>query len=252
MKLVERPNSRISCLAVLDSYDQVVTFLKFMDQGLAGTLSSFELMWPQTYKVLTSPPASTSPPLPYHYSYYVLVDSMGSEIEFDTKRFHDLLEQALGQKIIQDAAPATSKSEINRFWAIREEVEPMVDSCNNTQQFDISLPIPLIGSTVESITQELHQIPEVEKVFTFGHVADGNIHFVVGKNSQSDTLIDRINHCVYSPLKAIDGSISAEHGIGVHKKSFLGTSRTEQEIQLMKTIKKMLDPKNILNPGKVL
>jgi FAD/FMN-containing dehydrogenase len=250
--LVEKPSSRISALAGLEHYQQVVSFLKFMDHGLAGTLSSFELMWPQTYKVLTTPPAKVPPPLPYQYNYYVLLDSLGSNPESDAQRFHDLLEKALEQGIIQDAVPAGTESDIIRFWTIREDVEPMVSSCDNTQQFDISLPIPLIGRTIDKIVKDLYQIPEVEKVYTFGHVADGNIHLVVGKNTQSNELIDRINQKVYNPLKTIGGSISAEHGIGVHKKHYLSISRTDQEIQLMKNLKKGLDPYNLLNPGKVI
>jgi len=252
LRLVEKPGSRVSALAGLESYAQVVTFLKFMDQGLAGTLTSFELMWPQTYKALTTPPATVQPPLPYQYNYYVLLDSMGSDPEFDTRRLHHLLEQALERGIVQDAAPANSESDIIRFWTIREDVEPMINACNNIQQFDISLPIPMIGQTINEILETLHQMPEVERVFAFGHIADGNIHLVVGKNQQSSKLIDQINMKVYSPLKAVGGSISAEHGIGAHKKQYLHLSRSDQEIQLMKILKNSLDPFNILNPGKVL
>jgi len=252
LRLVESPNSRISALAGLNDYDQVVTFLKFMDKGLAGTLSSFELMWKPTYQVLTTPPASVSPPLPYEYNYYVLLDSLGSDPILDPVRFQRLLEEAIELKIIQDAAPAESATDINRFWTIREDVAPMVAKCRHTQQFDISLPIPLIGEIVNQIVKDLSRIPKVEKVFTFGHVADGNIHFVIGKSEQSDTLINQINHTVYQPLASIGGSISAEHGIGVHKKDYLHISRSPEEIKLMGTLKMTMDPHNILNPGKIM
>jgi FAD/FMN-containing dehydrogenase len=252
LRLVEAPNSRISALAGIGSYDQVVAFLKFMDKGLAGTLSSFELMWPPTYKVLTTPPASVSPPLPYKYNYYVLFDSLGSNPKQDSIRFQSLLEEALNQGLIQDAVPAESATDIDRFWTIREDVAPMVSKCRHIQQFDISLPIPLIGKVVNQMVEDLYQIPEIEEVFTFGHVGDGNIHLVIGKSHQSEALINQINHRVYLPLKAIGGSISAEHGIGIHKKHYLHISRTSEEIQLMKTLKKTLDPRNILNPGKIL
>ncbi len=252
LRLVEKPNSRVSALAALSSYSQVVSLLKFMDRGLAGNLTSFELMWPQTYKALTSPPATVSPPLPYHHNFYVLLDSMGSDPKSDSERFHNLLEQALNEEIIEDAVPATSESDIIRFWTIREDVDPMVSKCRNTQQFDISLPIPLIGKIIEDIVNDLRQVPDVEEVFAFGHVADGNIHLVIGKSSQSTELINKINDLVYGPLKAVGGSISAEHGIGVHKKNYLSISRSDQEIQLMKIIKQAMDPKNILNPGKIL
>ena len=252
IRLVEQPESQISALVATDSYEKVMAFLKYMDGGLAGTLSSFELMWPQTYKVLTTPPATVAAPLPYEYSYYVLLDSLGSDSKSDKHRMENLLEKALEHGLILDAVPAYSKSEVQRFWTIREDVQPMIDQCNNTQQFDISLPIPLIGQEVEKIVEQLNALPEVEKVFTFGHVADGNIHLVVGKSHQNEQLINRINDLVYQPLKQIYGSISAEHGIGLHKKRYLHFCRTKEEIALMKTLKRSLDPYNILNPGKIL
>lgn len=252
LRLVEVPNSRISALAGLSSYQNVVAFLKFMDQGLAGTMSSFELMWPDTYKVLTTPPATVPPPLPYDYQYYVLLDSLGSDENTDSLRFHMLLEEALKGELIQDAVPAESETDINRFWSIRENVDPMVSNSKHAQQFDISLPVPVIGETINRIVKELYELAEVEKVFAFGHVADGNIHLVIGKSEQNEELINKINDRVYKSLKSLGGSISAEHGIGVHKKRYLHFSRTPEEIQLMQTLKITLDPNHILNPGKVL
>ena len=128
----------------------------------------------------------------------------------------------------------------------------MVSICKHDQHFDISLPIPLIGDMIESMYQELMQIPEVIECYIFGHVADGNIHLVVDKKNLSDELTHRINTVIYSPLKAVGGSISAEHGIGLHKKRYLYLCRSEAEIQLMKTLKSTLDPNNILNPKRIL
>ncbi|MEM7371443.1 MAG: FAD-binding oxidoreductase [Bacteroidota bacterium] len=252
LKLIETPKSRNSALVGLDSYDKVVAFLKYMDSGLAGTLSGYELMWKVSYQALTSLPSLASPPLPYDYPYYVLLECLGSDQEQDMIRLHTLLEDALAQDLIVDAAPTQSYPDNDRFWAIREEVGAMVSHCTYEQQFDVSLPIPLIGEFVESTVEKLQAIPEVEQVFMFGHVADGNIHFIVGKPNQDAGLTHAINEVIYLPLQEIGGSVSAEHGIGVHKKAYLSLSRSEEEIQLMKDVKRSLDPRNILNPGKVL
>ena len=252
LRLVEEPKTRVSALAGLESYEQVTTFLKHMDQGLAGGLSSFEIMWPDTYKVLTGPLANVPPPLaPGGHNYYVLLDFLGHSKDTDQSHFQMLLEQALDKAIIEDVIPAVSPSEIDRLWSIRENVDPMVASCKHPQQFDISLPVPLIGEIANNIINDLYQIPEVEKVYTFGHMADGNIHFVVGKSNLTDSLREEINHRVYQPLQSIGGSVSAEHGIGFHKKQYLAISRSETEIELMKKLKKTLDPNNILNPGRI-
>lgn len=252
LKLIETPKSRNSALVGLDQYDKVVAFLKFMDGGLAGTLSGFELMWNRTYQALTSPPSISTPPLPYDYPYYVLLECLGSHQEQDQKRLQFLLESALEKGLILDAAPTHSASDNERFWTIREEVSGMVSLCRHDQQFDISLPIPLIGAFIEERVEELEKIPEVERIFPFGHVADGNIHFIIGKSNKSQELIQQINDIIYLPLQAIGGSVSAEHGIGLHKKAYLSLCRSPEEIQLMKSLKKSMDPENILNPGKVL
>ena len=107
-------------------------------------------------------------------------------------------------------------------------------------------------TTIDQIKKELYQIPEVHVVFTFGHVADGNIHFIIGKKNASLDLKKKIDKVVYQPLQALGGSVSAEHGIGVHKKAYLHLCRNTAEIALMKQLKRSLDPKGILNKGKVL
>ncbi len=89
LKLAESPKSRTSAFVAFDKYDKVVDFLKYMDAGLAGTLSSFELIWQETYKAMTSPPASVKAPLPQHYKYYVLLEGLGSHQMNDQARLQD-------------------------------------------------------------------------------------------------------------------------------------------------------------------
>ena len=252
LKLVEAPKSRTSAFVAFDEYDRVVDFLKYMDAGLAGTLSSFELIWQETYKVMTSPPASVKPPLPQHYKYYVLLEGLGSHQENDQARLQELLEAAFERNMILDAAIADGEADLNWFWTIREDVHVVKKQANNDHHFDISLPIALIGESIEQMTQSLKEIPGVERIFPFGHIADGNIHFIIGKENTSVDLRNRINNAIYQPLKALGGSVSAEHGIGLDKKQYLSYCRTDEEINLMRTLKRALDPKGLLNQGKVI
>jgi len=252
LKLVEAPKSRNSAYVAFNEYDKVIRFLKFMDKGLAGTLSGFELIWRNTYEIMTSPPAAVKPPLPYDYNYYVLLESLGSDQEQDRQKLQKLLQEALERELILDATFAHTESDLDWFWQIREDVHVLVAHCNNDQHFDISLPIPLIGSLVDQISKELAALTAVETVCAFGHIADGNVHFIIGKREQNDQLIKKINDIVYLPLQAIGGSVSAEHGIGLHKKKNLPICRTPAEIQLMKALKQTMDPRGILNPGKIL
>jgi len=87
--------------------------------------------------------------------------------------------------------------------------------------------------------------------YTLGHVADGNLHFFVAPHEKGE-LHGASDECVYGPLAEIGGSISAEHGIGLDKLDWLPHSRAPAEIELMRTLKRSLDPGNILNPGRVV
>jgi len=252
LKLVEAPKRRTTAFVAFDEFERVVEFLKYMDGGLSGTLSGYELIWGDTYKVMTSPPAISKPPIPHGHKYYVLVEGLGSEQEMDQSRMQSLLEDAMVSGLIDDGTLSQSESDLEWFWKIREDVHVLSSKCNNDQHFDISLPIPLIGKVIDDILIELLKVDGVEEAYPFGHIGDGNIHLTVGKRDTSQQLTNAINDVIYSPLKAIGGSVSAEHGIGLHKKRYLHLCRTETEISLMKTLKQALDPKGLLNRGKVL
>ncbi|MBT8220484.1 MAG: FAD-binding oxidoreductase [Bacteroidia bacterium] len=251
LRLQEAPQSRNSVIAALPNYKNVVAFLKFMDAGLAGTLSAFELLWPSYYESMTSDPAPFKPPIPHGYPYYVLLDSLASNRGKDKLRIEALLEHALENNLIIDAALAENESDQQWFWSIREQIEHLQPLLKNFQGFDISVPIPAIGTYINSLIETCDAIPEIEKIISFGHVADGNIHLIFGKSVQSPELVHRINKLVYLPLKELGGSISAEHGIGIDKKDYLYLSRSQNEIDLMKRLKKALDPNNILNPSRI-
>ena len=252
LKLEESPKSRNSAFVMIQEYTNVVNFLKYMDKGLAGTLSGYELIWPHTYKTSTSLPVQVRPPLPHSDAYYVLVESLGTNQEGDRDKMEELLTQALEDDIIQDGVMALSDSDLNWFWTIREDVHAFVSQIDYDQHFDISLPIPLIGEVIGRIVKNLKRLEDVTEVFCFGHVADGNIHLVVGKKVQTQELIHEVNQIIYGELTEIGGSISAEHGIGEDKKAYLHLCRKPEEVATMKSLKRLLDPKNILNPGKVI
>ena len=252
LKLVEAPKSRNGAWLGVSSYKKVVQLLKYLDRELAGTLSGFELVWKDAFIALSSPPASVKSPLPYDYPYYVLVETLGSNQQKDLATLQELLEIALTNKLIEDAAIAFTNSDLEWFWRIREDVHVMIGACKNNQQYDISIPIPKIGKYINKTIKKLYKIPEVDLVYALGHVADGNIHFSIGKTKQSKKLIKKVNDTIYKPLKKLEGSISAEHGIGIDKKAYLNLSRSPEEIALMETLKRSMDSKGLLNRGKVI
>ena len=116
--------------------------------------------------------------------------------------------------------------------------------------FDVSLAIPKMRAYVEKVRHGLEGRFEDFTIFTFGHMGDGNLHFAIsaGEDHSSHPAVEE---CVYEPLRAIGGSVSAEHGVGLEKKPYLEISRSGIELELMRSLKKSMDPKGILNPGKV-
>jgi len=252
LKLRETPTSRNSAFIGINTFDNVVAFLKYIDKKLAGLLSGYELIWADTYAQMTNDETGSKPPLEPKYKYYVLVESLGSQQEKERNNLIDIIEQALEKKLVEDAVVAYTKSDLDWFWKLREDVHVIASSCTYDQHFDISLPIPTIGTVLDDININLRQLDGVNHSYTFGHIADGNIHIIVDKDSDDELLKNKINDIVYSPLQALGGSVSAEHGIGLHKKPYLHLCRTEAEIFLMKKLKRTLDPNNILNPNKVI
>ena len=209
-------------------------------------------MWNETYKTMLDSSENYSPLLPSTYPFYVFIESLGSDLSNDFDKLSELISGAAEQNLIEDALLAQNEREQKIIWDMREDVSVLAKKSRFDQHFDISLPIPVIEREVQIATKKLKKLSFIEHVFTFGHVADGNIHFIIGKNDNSKENREKINQIIYSNLKENGGSVSAEHGIGLDKKKYLHTSRSSEEINLMKTLKKILDPKKILNPGRVI
>ena len=250
LRLREKPKSTNTALLAVNSFTQVTQFLKHIDSGLGGNLSAFEVMWEDFYKQVTTEPALNSPPLSQGFPYYVLVESTGSNQQKDSEHFEELLEEALNLEIIEDAVVSKSDSDRSNLWAIRDDVEQHYQD-GPVKMFDVSMPILSMEKYITDVHEKFSENWETYKCVVFGHLADGNLHVVSGVGSDDDESIRKMESCIYDPLKSIGGAVSAEHGIGLEKKDYLGISRTEIEIDIMRTLKKSLDPNNILNPGKV-
>lgn len=233
-------------LAGVSSFSNLVKFLQHMDTHLAGNLSAFEVMWQNYYQLVTTPPAKNAPPLPAEYPYYVLVEAIGAQ----DKVMQAALESALEASLIDDAVIAQSDAQRQQIWALRDDVEQAFQYAP-VFVFDVSLRIPLMEAYVEQVNDGLAAAFAQVRNFTLGHMGDGNLHFVVSVGDGSDEARKAVEACVYEPLGAIEGSVSAEHGIGLEKKPYLHISRSPAELALMQLLKRSMDPKGILNPGKV-
>jgi len=250
LKLQPAPVSQDMAFIAVNSFSQVTTFLNYIDTALGGSLSAYEVLWSDYYNLVTSPPAKATPPLAQQYNYYILLEALGGNIKTDNERFLEALAKALEDEVIVDAVIAQSQAERNAMWAIRDDVG-QVGQNSPIVTFDISVSLDHMESYVEELKQKLSKRWPNHTCMIFGHLGDGNLHIIVGVGDKSAEAKSEIQDTVYAGLTTRGGSISAEHGMGVQKIKYLPLSRSPEEITIMKTIKQALDPKGILNPGKI-
>lgn len=249
LRLRELPRSQETALVAADSFEKMPLILKHMDAYLGGTLSAFEVMWNDFYRLVTTPPAKQRPPLDQNYPIYVLVEAMGGDPENDKVRLEDALAEALEKGLATDATVAQNGDQRRQFWAMRDDVE-QIFQYDPVFIYDVSLQVPYMERYVEEVRDNLKRRFGHHELFTFGHMGDGNLHFAISAGEDDSSHHD-VNLCVYEPLRPIGGSVSAEHGVGLEKKPYLDVSRNDAEVNVMRTLKSALDPKGILNPGKV-
>lgn len=250
VRLRRKPDSQDTAFMAVDQFDKMPALLDLMDRRLAGTLSAFECLWQDFYKLLTNEPAPHTPPLVADQPYYVLIEAMGAQQDQDTARFEAALEEAFEAGLIVDAVLAKSQAERDKMWAIRDDVGQVAQNWP-IFTFDVSLPVKDMEAYVAEMKARLTDAYPDHSAMIFGHLGDGNLHVVAGVGDDSADARRGVEACVYEPLRARGGSVSAEHGVGLEKLPYLAYTRTPEEIATMRTIKNALDPKGILNPGKI-
>jgi len=249
LRLFPQLASRQNALVAMNSFEKVIAFLKTVQKQLAGSLSAFEVMWGDYYYTVTAE-GWLRAPLSRDHAYYVVFQAEGSDPVADDERFEVVLGEALDAGIIVDVVIPKSESEVRDIWKVREDFEAVLEPAP-CYLYDVSLPIRDMEAYVNDVKSLVSSRWQNGQCFTLGHMADGNLHFFVNPGEDGDHH-HASNVCVYEPLRSLGGSVSAEHGIGTEKLSWLPHSRSAADIGLMRTLKRSLDPNNILNPGRVL
>jgi FAD/FMN-containing dehydrogenase len=252
LRLMARPRSTGTAFVACSDFASLVRLLTSLDGALAGQLSAFEALWPEFYAATTSERTRNAAVLPHGHGMYGLVETLGADPAADETRLEQALADALERGIIIDAVVAKSENERRTIWAAREDPWLVQQQYGLTFNFDVSLAIGDMAEYLAHLRQEVARHCPGSQVFAFGHIADGNLHLIVTAGEGGSAAHERIEELLYEPLRALGGSISAEHGIGLEKRRFLSVSRTPQEIATMRALKAALDPRGILNPGKVV
>jgi FAD/FMN-containing dehydrogenase len=250
MRLRPLPRSHNTALVAVNDFSSVAGLLHFLDEQLAGTLSAFEVMWPEFYEYITRQESVHTPPLPHGNSYYVLVETLGSDPHKDAERFETVLGQAMEAGLVADAVLTRSQAERNAIWEIRDDVLELF-KLGPIIPFDVSITIDRMEDFVREIRAGMEQVENPVCVI-FGHLGDSNLHVILGARSAENFDSAMLELLLYETVGRFEGSVSAEHGIGLAKRDHLHRSRSEEELQLMISMKRTLDPGNILNPNKLL
>ena len=250
LRLVPRLSSRCTALCTAESFAGVVDLLRAVRTGLAGSISAYEVMWASYYDKVLEIVETLRSPFEDSHPFYVLVETEGVDQGADNERFESVLADALASELITDAAIARSGSERQTFWAIRDGVGEITPALTPYVPLDVSMDIKSMPRFLEAFDRALAAELPNSLNLVFGHLGDNNLHLFVTTDHESQN--DRVVELAYGLVGECGGSISAEHGVGTLKRDFLHHSRTPREIDLMGRLKHALDPRGILNPGRVI
>ena len=250
LRLFPRPHRMRTGLCAVADYPSAIALLNLARDELGADLNAFEVLWPDFYRLGTVRMGRRMP-LADGAGAYVLVETGSASADDRDDRLTGLLERALAEQVIVDGVIANSERERQELWTIRDTVGEMNQTFWPCVGFDVSVPIGDIGRFMDACRARLAaDLPTSQSVW-FGHIADSNIHITVRVPEAERQPAEEIDRIVYDCVQEFAGSISAEHGIGLLKKPYLPRSRSDAEIAVMRILKGALDPRGILNPGKI-
>ena len=257
LKLLPRPTSKATAFCGLASAEAGLALLSRVKAGAGSALTTFELIPRIGIEMPLRHIPGTRDPLAEPHAWYVLVELSGEAGRSVDGLAEDLIGAAMEAGEVEDAALATSIEQAKAFWKIRESIPDAQRSEGVSIKHDISVPVasvPRFLSEADAAAAKL--IPGV-RILGFGHVGDGNVHYNVFQPIGSDGAAflarwNEVSEAVFEVVLRLGGSISAEHGVGQMKRDYLPKIKDPVALEIMRGIKGLLDPRGILNPGKVL
>ncbi|OZI79037.1 FAD-binding oxidoreductase [Bordetella genomosp. 2] len=247
LKLQPMPASAAAAFAAASDMHALACLLRDLKRAPGVNLTAFEFMSGE-FVAAASRLAGRSCPLDGRYPWYVLIES--AEHAESGGALQRALERALESGRIADCAVSASLADTDAFWQLRHSIPELLAGLKPTVNFDCGLPWAEMEGFVDRVNAAMRaRYPDAAHLF-FGHLGDNNIHLMSGPHRVED--LHAVEAQVYAQLRGREGTISAEHGIGFIKKPFLGYTRSAAELDVLRRLKAALDPRNILNPGRVL
>jgi FAD/FMN-containing dehydrogenase len=248
LKLFPRPGAISTALVAIAAPGDAVRLLSHLRSELADSIEAFELVSDFVFGLVTKHIPELTLPFDDHADWYVLLDAaVGPSAE----RLEEALSTAVEGGMVLDAVIAKNSSEAERLWRMRHSIAEAERSAGKALKHDISVPISKMEEFLGRGDRLLEELAPESQLIAFGHVGDGNLYYNVAlPEGNADGEI--VTTAIYELVDQLGGSFSAEHGVGRLKRHYLPKYRGSSEIELMRTLKKALDPNNILNPGKVI
>jgi FAD/FMN-containing dehydrogenase len=256
LRLVPRPKSVETAWAAIPSVQASVDLLGLATERTAGGVTSFEIMARNGIEMVVKH-AGARDPLATKSPYSVLIELSSQRPEGLREQMEQILAEGLEKGLVLDATICESVEQAKAFWRIREQFGEMQGREGGSIKHDVSVPVANIPAFLEEANAAAVKLIPGSRPMPFGHVGDGNIHYNISQPVGADKAAflkrgNDMNDVIYKIVLKYGGSVSAEHGVGIVKRDYLPRIKDPVAYELMKTLKRTLDPKGILNPGKVL
>ena len=259
MKLYPLPISQWTTLVATDSLASTITLLNLFQKRATSLLTGFEMMTQESLVLNEKHFPQMANPLKGNPPITVLIELSDHESEEHVRQLLEtILEEAFEAGLITDAVIANSLAQANTFWHMREHITLAQAQEGANLKHDITIPLSALESFVEETDALVRSKFPGVRIINFGHLGDGNLHYNIAPPVDVDAKVFNlanerpIYELVYAQVERCHGSISAEHGVGKLKLEDLRAHKGEVAHELMKTLKRALDPQNILNPHKVV
>src|SRR5437763_3863807 len=256
LRLVPRPRSIETAFVGVPSAHAALDLFGLANERATGTVTSFELMLRLGIELVLRHGAGCRDLLPQPHPWYVLLE-LSSQARSGLRAVLDgILAEGLERRLVQDATIAESLDQSKMFWRVREMFGEVQRHAGGSIKHDVSVPVAAVPAFIAEANAAVAKLVPAARPLPFGHLGDGNIHYNVAQPVGADKVEflghwSDVNAAVFAVVAKYGGSISAEHGIGVMKRDLLPKVKDPVAYDLMCTLKRALDPKGILNPGKV-
>jgi FAD/FMN-containing dehydrogenase len=257
LRLFPQPEVSVTALAAVPSPDAAVKLLGMMQGHTGGLLSAFELIPRIAMEFVVKHIDGTRDPLAAPSPWYVLMEATGGKHANLAASFEDGLAAAITDGLASDAVVASSAGQAAGLWKLRESISESQKREGASIKHDIAVPVAAIPDFLARATPAVLRLVPGARAVSFGHLGDGNLHFnfnspKAGDDPQFLSQWEEVQQTVHDIVKEFCGSISAEHGIGAMKVAQLPRYKSHEELDSMRALKTAFDPRNILNPGKLI